>query len=387
MSSRNARQSTLSDSNNFMKARVIAFYLPQYHPIPENDEWWGKGFTEWQNVVKAKPLFKGHYEPKIPTELGFYDLRMPEIREEQAKLAKEAGVEGFCYWHYWLGNGKQLLERPFNEVLHSGNPDFPFCLSWANTSWLNSTWTRSKSHKKGNNIIVEQLYPGEDDYRAHFHALLPAFKDKRYICVDGKPLFVIYSPETPEIQAFIDVWRKLAVENGLKGFHFVAIARIGSLKDNLDAKDKIAQLLSFGFDAVNTWSYTLAETKCNIIKKYLGAILSKWANIHMLTKYKQSDINRHLYIDEDCQDNVYPLLFPNWDCSPRRGRACSIYTESTPAVFSSQIETVLELVKNKASDHRIVFLKSWNEWGEGNYVEPDVKYGRGYLDALKKHLF
>lgn len=365
---------------------MIAFYLPQYHPIPENDLWWGKGFTEWTNVAMAEPLFKGHYQPKIPTELGFYDLRLSDVREEQAKMAKDAGIEGFCYWHYWFGNGRRLLERPFNEVLNSGKPDYPFCLAWANTSWQNGTWTKGLSRSNATKVIMEQEYPGEKDYRDHFYELLPAFSDKRYIRIDGKPVFFIYVPEKPEIELFINTWRNLAQENGLEGFHFVAIARIGSLKESISASLKIEQLLSKGFDAVNTWSYTLAETKCNKYKKLFNAICSKWFDIHILTKYKQANINKHLYIEEDKYENVYPLLFPNWDCSPRRGRDCSIYIGSTPEVFSSQIETVLDLVKEKAPEHRIVVLKSWNEWGEGNYVEPDIKYGRGFLDVLRHHL-
>ena len=157
------------------KARVIAFYLPQYHPIPENDAFWGRGFTEWTNVTKAKPLFKGHKQPKLPTELGYYDLRVSEVREQQASLAKEVGIEGFCYWHYWFGNGKRILERVFNEVLESDKPDFPFCLGWANESWT-GRW-----HGLENEIIVEQTYPGEDDFKNHFFSILPALKDKRYI--------------------------------------------------------------------------------------------------------------------------------------------------------------------------------------------------------------
>ena len=153
--------------------RIIALYLPQFHPIPENDKWWGPGFTEWTNVVKARPLFKGHVQPKLPADLGFYDLRLPETREAQAKLAREAGIEGFCYYHYWFG-GKQLLERPFNEVVASGKPDFPFCLCWANHSWSNKTWNR-KSNLKSNSMLIEQTYPGEEDDRAHFMALFHPF--------------------------------------------------------------------------------------------------------------------------------------------------------------------------------------------------------------------
>ena len=189
--------------------RLIAYYLPQYHPIPENDAWWGNGFTEWTNVAKAKPLFRGHYQPHIPADLGFYDLRVPEVREAQAALAREAGIEGFCYWHYWFG-GKRLLERPFDEVLASGKPDFPFCLAWANASWT-GIW-----YGADDRILQEQTYPGLEDHRAHFEALLPAFKDPRYIRVDGKPLFMIFQPVdlSADVIAF---WQQLALAAGLPG--------------------------------------------------------------------------------------------------------------------------------------------------------------------------
>lgn len=184
------------------KARVIAYYLPQYHPIPENDRFWGKGFTEWTNVGKAKPLFRGHYQPRVPADLGYYDLRLPEIREEQAKLAKEAGIEGFCYWHYWFGGGKELLERPFNEVVESGSPDYPFCLGWANHTWSTRTWTSNKSRYK-ETIIAEQTYPGVGDYVQHYNTYKKAFKDSRYITVDGRLLFVVFdSTAIPDFGLF-----------------------------------------------------------------------------------------------------------------------------------------------------------------------------------------
>ena len=196
-------------------ARLIAFYLPQFHPIPENDEWWGPGFTEWTNVAKAKPLYRGHYQPHLPAELGFYDLRVPETRQAQADLAREHGIEAFCYWHYWFA-GRRILERPFSEVLTSGEPDFPFCLGWANQTWT-GIW-----HGNPDRILIEQTYPGVDDHVAHFDAMLPAFEDPRYFRVDGKPLFYVFKPRfIPELRKFADLWRQLARRAGLPGLYLV----------------------------------------------------------------------------------------------------------------------------------------------------------------------
>ena len=173
------------------KPRIIAFYLPQFHPLPENDLWWGKGFTEWTNVGKAKRLFPFHKQPNVPTELGYYDLRIPQVREEQARLAKEAGIEGFCYWHYYFGNGKQLMQDIIEDVVKTKKPDFPFCLGWANEPWEKKMWNKDG---KGNELLMPQLYEGDEDYINHFYTILPILKDSRYIKVDGKPLFFIYKP-------------------------------------------------------------------------------------------------------------------------------------------------------------------------------------------------
>lgn len=246
-----------------IKARVIAFYLPQFHPIPENDTWWGKGFTEWTNVGKAKPLFKGHYQPRVPADLGYYDLRMPEVREAQAEMARNAGIEGFMYWHYWFGNGKTLLDRPFQEVLHSGRPDFPFCLGWANHSWENKTWDYSGKSIKSV-VLIEQQYPGKQDYKNHFYHVLPAFKDKRYITVDGKPFFYIFDYlEFNDCKTFIDIWQDLAIKNGLKGIHFV-----GKMGRRLNESQK---LFDMGFDAINITTTWMAE--CKIRGTYFQILL------------------------------------------------------------------------------------------------------------------
>lgn len=377
-----------------MKARVIALYLPQFHPIPENDEWWGKGFTEWTNVAKAKPLFKGHYQPKVPADLGFYDLRMPEVRKQQAELAKEAGIEGFCYWHYWFGNGKRLLERPFNEVLESGEPNFPFCLGWANHTWTSKTWDKGENRSVPT-ILVEQKYLGVQDYIAHFYAVLPAFKDTRYITVDGKPFFYIYAPMGFEdISVFIATWRKLAVENGLKGIHFVANGsatfrdlKTGTLRKTLVPEHEVNEyFFNMGFDAVTSNGMTRANVKNQgMLLSYIKGFLKRALNLNIVDRIKQSDINKYLFTEEDKRENVYPTLIPNFDRTPRTSRDI-FYYESTPDVFEKSILDCLSYVENKQPEHKIIMLKSWNEWGEGNYVEPDLKYGKGYLNALKNSL-
>jgi hypothetical protein len=362
-----------------MKARIIAYYLPQFHPIPENDTWWGKGFTEWTNVGKAKPLFKGHYQPRVPADLGYYDLRMPEIREAQAEMARDGGIEGFMYWHYWFGNGKMLLERPFHEVLNSGKPDFPFCLGWANHSWENKLWD-SGSQKKKSVILIEQIYPGKQDYIDHFYYILKAFQDNRYLHVDGKPIFYIFDPlGFKDCKEFIDIWRELAVKNGLKGIHF-----IGKMGIWLNHREK---LLALGFDSINTHATWIAECKVKGKKKNLFVNnFNKFSPLSIVQKYNYKDIINYLISDFDGFENVYPTLIPQWDHTPRSGKNGVVYHGSTPELFRQHIKMVLNSVKEKKEEHRIVILKSWNEWGESNYMEPDIVFGNKYITALKNEL-
>ena len=377
-----------------MRARVIAYYLPQYHPVAENDKFWGKGFTEWTNVAKAKPLFKGHYQPQIPADLGFYDLRMTEVREEQAKMAKECGVEGFCYWHYWFGNGKKVLDRPFDEVLKSGSPDFPFCLGWANHSWTTKTWEKGKCFSN-DSMIFEQLYPGDEDYINHFYDVLPAFKDKRYITVDGKPLFVIFQPkDIPDSKHFIELWNKLAVENGLKGIYFVG--RCDALPNmnynnmkNIDklTKPRYDEILSMGYNGVNSVTLKYAEFKSTgFIHKAVHSFFRKYLEGVVLDKYKYSDIMRNFVTPEDYQENIYPQLIPRRDRSPRAGKKAVIYYNSTPKAFKIAAENAVKCVENRKYEERLIFLNAWNEWGEGAYMEPDLVFGHGYMEALKEVL-
>jgi hypothetical protein len=378
-----------------MNARIIAYYLPQFHPIPENDKWWGKGFTEWTNVAKAKPLFKGHYQPRIPADLGFYDLRLPEVREQQADLARQAGIEGFCYYHYWFGNGKQLLERPFNEVLQSGKPDYPFCLCWANHDWTNKTWQKGLSIQ-ADSTIMKMTY-SMDDHHAHFMSLLPAFKDHRYITVDGKPLFGIWAPMSfPHVTAFIELWQQLAIQNGLPGIHFVGYTSNSSGRSaqggkfSLWSTDQAAEhynaVLNLGFDAVVSSGLSRGMSLAKGKVKMLAYYLAKNALLPAHCRADYEEVMNNYYVEEDRWENVYPTLLPQWDRTPRAGVRSNPLLNSTPKKFRNTIREALELIKTKTPEHQILFLKSWNEWGEGNYVEPDLKFGHGYLDAIRDEL-
>lgn len=380
-----------------MKARVIAYYLPQYHPIPENDKYWGKGFTEWRNVGNAKSLFRGHKQPRVPADLGYYDLRLADVRKQQAELAREAGIEGFCYWHYWFGNGKQLLEMPFNEVQKSGEPDFPFCLGWANHSWTSKTWVAGKTFQK-DSMIMEQTYPGMKEHKAHFYAFLPAFRDHRYITVDGKLLFVVFRPlDIPNTQEFVDLWNNLAVKEGLKGFHFVGIessfgvhsteSKVLVLKGEGTTKALYDKVFNAGFDAINSRGMNMAHVRYDsMIGFYFKKALKKYLKWGGIVKYDYRKITKLLFTKEDKQDNIYPTIIPNWDRSPRSGKNAIVWYNNHPDYFKEQVELALDFIKDKPNEHKILFLMSWNEWGEGNYMEPDITFGKGYIEALRQAL-
>lgn len=358
------------------KARVIAFYLPQFHPIPENDKYWGKGFTEWTNVAKARPLFHGHYQPHIPADLGFYDLRLPEVREAQAELARDAGIEGFCYYHYWFGNGKMLLQKPFEEVLRLGKPDFPFCLCWANHDWTTKTWVKGNS-VVNNPMIAKQEYPGEEDYIRHFEYCLPAFKDHRYIQIENKPVFVIYAPlDIPNVNDFINRWNVLAKENGFEGIYFIGMK--GGRQSSYQA------IMNMGFDGVcnnNRWEAE-ALVSGSRLKRRIQTLLGWYLGVS-LTKFDYENVVKNYNTAENKIENCYPVITPGFDRTPRAGKRATIYVNSTPDKFGEHVKAICENIKDKDDEHKVIFLIAWNEWGEGNYMEPDLKWGHGYLEALK----
>jgi hypothetical protein len=362
------------DNSELPTARLIAFYLPQFHSIPENDEWWGKGFTEWTNVTKAKPLFYGHHQPNLPADLGFYDLRVPEIRIAQAEMAKQYGIEGFCYWHYWF-SGKRLLERPFNEVLKSGEPDFPFCLGWANETWGRS-W-----HGCPNKILMKQEYPGLEDYTSHFYEVLNALTDHRYMKVDNKPIFLVYQPQKlPNPQEFTDHWRGLAVKEGLQGIYFIGV----------ESESWIPQ--SVGFDAstsANPKHIIGRLPKVGVLEKLSNRLKPDKLYLHQKIYRKQpsvidyAEIMKYILVSEELPFENYPCIYPNWDNTPRSGVRGWVMRNSTPDLFRIHLQKAIDKVALKTPQHQLIFVKSWNEWAEGNYLEPDQKFGRAYLEVVR----
>jgi hypothetical protein len=359
------------------KARLIAYYLPQFQPIPENDLWWGKGFTEWTNVSKAKPLFKGHRQPKLPGELGFYDLRLPEVREAQAQMAKEHGVEGFCYWHYWFGNGKRLLEKTIGEVLQSGKPDLPFCFAWANQTWGGLPY--GDLYKR---ILVEQLYPGKEDFEAHFYEVLPAFLDKRYIRVHNKPVFQINSPTAiPNTKAFIDQWQELAIKNGLDGVFFVAhgLPEFEYKQYGYDSLSFTTPLHLFNRYHDTTINRLIKKTT----KRSANYIFRKLFNRPALFDYNRI-VDASNYDDLPRDRYFMPVAIPNWDHTPRSGVGGNVILNSSPELFLKNLENCYKLIEHRPLDEKVIFIKSWNEWAEGNFLEPEVEYGLGFLEKVKQ---
>ena len=356
-------------------ARLIAFYLPQFHPIPENDEWWGRGFTEWTNTVKAKPMFRGHYQPHIPADLGFYDLRVPETRQAQADLARAYGIEAFCYYHYWFA-GRRVLERPFNEVLASGQPDFPFCLCWANHTW-SGVWVGAPGR-----VLIEQTYPGEDDHRRHFETLLPAFRDRRYVRVDGKPVFVIYRPgDVPDAVATMGLWRTMAERAGLPGLYLIGSdVVIGEpLVDGPAEKFGLDGWTTARMPPLRRWQLSRRKPI-----KWLRAMYQERAGHPTIYSYERIVLDL-LGPERPGASNI-PCLIPNWDNTPRSGRDGLVFHGATPELFRRQAEEALRRIRaatGDRADQSLVFIKSWNEWAEGNHLEPDLRFGLRFLEALR----
>jgi lipopolysaccharide biosynthesis protein len=332
-------------------ARLVALYLPQFHPIPENDEWWGKGFTEWTNVSKARPLFPGHYQPHIPADLGYYDLRLPETRQAQADLARSHGIEAFCYWHYWF-EGQQLLERPFDEVLRSGEPDFPFCLAWANETW-SRRWLGEEKE-----ILRQQTYSAADNER-HARWLVDAFRDRRYMRVNGRPVFLVYRPTSlPDGHAFTDAVRHECGRAGLPSPYLLGIS-----------SHVVDDYRPLGFDGNMEF-----EPQLGVLTDPLGDGLK----VHDYTE------SRRTMLHGKGDFPSHPCIMVSWDNTPRRGEHGIVFTDATPEAFEEGLREMIASVQHQPMEERLVFVNAWNEWAEGNHLEPCLRHGLGYLEAVKR---
>ncbi|WP_418637575.1 glycoside hydrolase family 99-like domain-containing protein [Winogradskyella sp.] len=351
--------------------RPIAFVLPQFHPIPENDLWWGKGFTEWTNVTKATPLFEDHYQPHLPTDLGFYDLRLPQAREAQAAIAMEHGIYGFCYYHYWF-NGKRLLDQPLDGMLKQKDLDMPFMLCWANENWTRR-WDGLD-----NEILIKQEY-GLDDDAAHIRWLCEAvFSDERYIKVDGCPVFMVYRQDLfPDMKKTATLWREIAVkEYGFKGL-YLCVAE--SFNKNVNPE-------TINFDALVEFS------PHQVIKHKLKQPPSLLEKIGIRKSSQTLDLRDFKRGVQDCLERetpsykLYRCVTPSWDNTARKGDKGAVAIGSTPEVYFQWLKAIVNKFKPYSQEENFVFINAMNEWAEGNHLEPCTKYGKGYLEATKKAL-
>jgi lipopolysaccharide biosynthesis protein len=354
--------------------KPIAIHLPQFHPIPENDVWWGKGFTEWSNVTKAKPLFKGHHQPHLPADLGFYDLRLGETREDQARLAQQYGIYGFCYYHYWF-NGKRLLNRPLDDMIASKKPDFPFMLCWANENWTRR-WD-GKDHQ----ILMRQDYNTRDD-ADHIRFLWERFfSDSRYIRVDNKPFFVVYRPAlNPDMPKTLEIWRNTAIK---LGFGDLYLGYMYTKEHNIDFTD-------CGFDCAIEFQPDFRDLTPRITENILNRALHKFRLRR--SPYIDNRIfdyqayARKMMAERKIQPNVYPGITPMWDNAARRKTGATIFKGSSPDVYKEWLSHIVKEYKTVQRDQKFVFLNAWNEWAEGNHLEPCQRWDRQYLEATKQAL-
>lgn len=340
------------------RIRLIAFYLTQFHPTPENDRWWGKGFTEWTNVTKAAPLFDGHYQPHLPTDLGFYDLRLRETRHDQISIAKKYGIDGFCYHYYWF-SGTRILNRPLDDMLADPESDMPFCLCWANENWTRR-WDAAD-----NDILIAQKYLPGDDLN-FIKSLIPFFKDSRYIRFDGAPFFIVYRPQhLSDARKSAVIWRDYCKTVGIGRIHICAALTHGN-------KDYV----QFGFDSGVEFPPHNLES-CAYINQRIDFFEPFQGNVLEYKDVAQSYLNRRYE-----PNNVFRTVFPCWDNTARTGPRALVTFNGTPANYEYWLAgTIRRTVRDFPADDRFVFINAWNEWAEGCHLEPDIKFQREFLNA------
>ncbi|MEO1002602.1 MAG: glycoside hydrolase family 99-like domain-containing protein [Cyanobacteria bacterium J06638_7] len=357
-----------------MKIRSIAFYLPQYHPIPENDSWWGRGFTEWTNVTAARARFPGHYQPHLPADLGYYDLRLAEARAAQADLARRYGISGFCYYHYWF-HGKRLLQRPFDEVLRSGAPDFPFCLCWANENWTRSWNGRDKD------VLLWQTYSPEDDLQ-HIRELASAFQDRRYIRLEGRPILLVYRVSNlPDPAATATRWRQ---ECRALGIGEIALLSV----ESSPACQRDPREIGFDYAVEFQPDWSRLPPPLRRGRRWrqltrLGLSSSSFQHDRVMAYEAMVAAMRQKPIPPYPR---FPCVTPAWDNSARRETHATILQGSTPDLYGAWLGHEVQRLPERALPEPWLFINAWNEWAEGNHLEPDQRWGLAYLAKTKEML-
>lgn len=338
--------------------RLLAFYLTQFHPIPENDEWWGKGFTEWTNATRARPLFPGHYQPHLPADLGFYDLRVRQTRHQQIALARQYGIDGFCYHYYWF-SGRRVLEQPFNDMLADPHSDMPFCVCWANENW-SRRWDAAEHE-----VLLAQQYRDDDDLR-FITELEPVLKDRRYIQVDGAPFLIVYRPQQlPDPQRSARIWREHCRNVGIARIHLCA----AFTHHNWD-------YAQFGFDSgvefpPHNTDFGLKPNNIRFHDPFEGATIDY-----------QEIAGRYLQRDYSAEYRGFRTVFPSWDNTARRGYRATLVMNGTPQNYEYWLDRAIAKTEQEfPNQDRLVFINAWNEWAEGCHLEPDQRYGRLFLEA------
>jgi len=370
--------------------KLIAMYFPQLHAIPENDEWWGKGFTDWDNVRTAIPMYEGHYQPRVPLNKNYYDQSQIETLRWQIDLARRHGVYGFCHYHYWF-DGKQLLETPTNLIMANRDIDFPFCLSWANETWT-KRWDARDHH-----ILIQQTHPPtRESWKRHYDYLIKAWTDPRAIKVDGKPVFVIYRPQRIEkIDEMLAYWRELAQQDGLPGLYFIYQKQYELPNRNcLKSFDALFQFQPF--ETINSPAFDKNSIKHTLLFKLVRKLPERYQN--MLRGVREAfvkELTFHDYnaiwqkiveVHPDQNLTTYPGAFVDWDNTARYKKRATIFRGASPEGFGEWFAKLVDSMPRRNLPENFIFLNAWNEWSECAYLEPDERYGYQYLEAVKKVL-
>ncbi len=364
-----------------MKSKVLAIYLPQFHSIPENDKWWGKGFTEWTNVKRGKSFYPGHYQPRIPYHKNYYDLSDPSVLEKHIQMARDAKITGFAFYHYYF-TGKKLIEKPIENYRDHSKENFPYCLIWANQSWTR-TWYRANGEKE---MLLEQVYGEEKEWREQFEYLYSFFEDERYIKIDNKPLYVIYLPQDiKKGKEMFELWNALAKEKGFDGLYLVAMNTGWGLDRTQNLYDAY-----MNFEPIQTicndMSYRrqLQQIKREHVEKVHREKCNLTNRLFAQNAYTYSYLCKQIEqgYGVESMKKTYLGAFPGWDNSARKDEDSWIIRNSTPKRFGKHVERMLRCSEKLGNEY--LFINAWNEWSEGAYLEPDERYGYAYLEELKR---